>query len=148
MENFNFGTKFDNHGSETTDATIKSSKVVAIYFSAHWCPPCRGFTPTLASFYKTANANGQVMEIIFASSDQDEKQFEEYFNTMPWIALPYSDRDTKNSCASHVKVTGIPRLVVLKSDGTVIVDNARSEVAACGGDAEKIQELCELWASA
>ena len=26
-------------------------KVIGIYFSAHWCPPCRGFTPKLVEWY-------------------------------------------------------------------------------------------------
>ena len=33
------------------DAVLEDKKVVAFYFSAHWCPPCRMFTPILAEFY-------------------------------------------------------------------------------------------------
>ena len=25
---------------------------ICIYFSGHWCPPCRGFTPVLKKFYQ------------------------------------------------------------------------------------------------
>ena len=39
-------------GTETVKtAEVLDGKVVGIYFSAHWCPPCRGFTPKLAEWY-------------------------------------------------------------------------------------------------
>ena len=44
-------------------------KYVGIYFSAHWCPPCRNFTPVLAEFYNAVNQNGKIFEVIFVSSD-------------------------------------------------------------------------------
>ncbi len=28
--------------------------IVCFYFSAHWCPPCRQFTPSLKSFYQVS----------------------------------------------------------------------------------------------
>jgi len=30
------------------------TQTVALYFSAMWCPPCRGFTPMLRSYYAQA----------------------------------------------------------------------------------------------
>ena len=38
--------------SHQADAVLSGKKVVLIYFSAHWCPPCRGFTPVLKDFYE------------------------------------------------------------------------------------------------
>ena len=33
---------------------LSDKKIVALYFSAHWCPPCRGFTPVLKKFYEVS----------------------------------------------------------------------------------------------
>lgn len=30
---------------------FQDKKVVALYFSAHWCPPCRQFTPVLKAVF-------------------------------------------------------------------------------------------------
>ena len=47
-------------------------KAVGFYFSAHWCPPCRQFTPKLGEVYKQAQ----------------EESFNEYRKTMPWPVVP------------------------------------------------------------
>ena len=74
-------------------------KVVGLYFSAHWCPPCRTFTPQFAQWYKNfkAAANGPNLEVVFVSSDRDESSFQDYFSEMPWLALDFAKRDVKVS---------------------------------------------------
>jgi nucleoredoxin len=58
MASYNFTTLFTDcetllQGDSTTPlATLSEKEVVGLYFSAHWCPPCRGFTPKLADAYK------------------------------------------------------------------------------------------------
>ena len=44
-------------------SSLAGTEVVGLYFSAHWCPPCRGFTPELAKIYKGVVAGGKKMEI-------------------------------------------------------------------------------------
>ena len=95
-------------GEETSLSDILASesedakRVVGIYFSAHWCPPCRAFTPRLAEFYEAFRATtgdkegaAKLLEIIFVSSDSDQNSFDEYIKDMPWKAIPYSDKDLR-----------------------------------------------------
>lgn len=35
----------------SADSALADKKIIGFYFSAHWCPPCRLFTPALAEFY-------------------------------------------------------------------------------------------------
>lgn len=63
-------------------------KTVGFYFSANWCPPCRGFTPELITFYNTYSESKN-FEIIFVSADRTQISFNDYFETMPWLALEY-----------------------------------------------------------
>eukprot|EP00124_Ichthyophonus_hoferi_P004637 Ihof_evm6s536 gene=Ihof_evmTU6s536 len=50
-------------GSEVKPSEL-ANKPVLLYFSAHWCPPCRAFTPVLAEFYEEVNAesDGDLLE--------------------------------------------------------------------------------------
>jgi len=77
--------------------------VLGLYFSAHWCPPCREFTPILAQFYERfkATTNGRRFEIVFVSSDYDEEAFQQYINEMPWRSIPYHEKELRvNLCIS------------------------------------------------
>src|SRR5439155_11962188 len=33
------------------DEALEKKKLIALYFSAHWCAPCRKFTPELVEYY-------------------------------------------------------------------------------------------------
>ena len=48
----------------------------------------------LLNFYKT-HSKEKNFEIIFISSDRDEKAFNEYYKDMPWLTLIYSERKKK-----------------------------------------------------
>merc|ERR1712196_331955 len=81
-------------GSESvkTEEALAECDLVMLYFSAHWCGPCRHFTPKLVALYNELKASGSKFEIIFVSSDKDLESFKEYYGTMPWMSLPYGDK--------------------------------------------------------
>jgi len=122
-------------GEVSTADALSGNGAVALYFSAHWCPPCRGFTPKLAEWY-SANLKAKGLEIIFVSSDRDDEAFQEYFKEMPWLALPYSDRAKKDALSKKFKVSGIPMLVILDADGKVITKDGRQAVSEDPSGAE------------
>lgn len=99
--------------------------VLGIYFSAHWCPPCRRFTPLLAEAYDMHKKANKSLEIVFVSSDRSEDAFQEYYKIMPWLALPFAERRKKSKLSQIFDVQGIPRLVLVDPK-TGLATNARA----------------------
>lgn len=118
-------------GNKPTSEVLNGCEAVGIYFSAHWCPPCRKFTPVLAKTYEDLRSQGKKFEIVFASSDKDQSQFDNYYNNVhPWTAIPFADRDRKNSLSKKYKVSGIPSLVIIDGKtGETITTKGRSVVS-------------------
>ena len=55
-------------------------------------------------FYNKVKENGSSFEIVFISSDPNEETFEEYFGEMPWLALPFNNREQKQKLSTKLKV--------------------------------------------
>ncbi|GHP10823.1 nucleoredoxin [Pycnococcus provasolii] len=122
-------------GSLLSTASALAGKTVGLYFSAHWCPPCRQFTPVLSSIYSQLVEIGKPFEIVFISSDKSEEQYNEYLAEMPWLAVPYAARDVKDALSKKYKVSGIPSLVLVDGDtGNTINPQARGAVASEGAE--------------
>jgi len=131
-----FGEEFVRNDGTVVKRSEFANKYVGIYFSAHWCPPCRGFTPDLIATYKKLVADGKPFELVFASSDKNDAQFKEYFGEMPWLAIPFDDRKRKEALSTHFEVEGIPTLVILDPEGNVVTANGRMAVGADPDGAE------------
>eukprot|EP00441_Pelagodinium_beii_P000429 CAMPEP_0197703390 /NCGR_PEP_ID=MMETSP1338-20131121/125414_1 /TAXON_ID=43686 ORGANISM="Pelagodinium beii, Strain RCC1491" /NCGR_SAMPLE_ID=MMETSP1338 /ASSEMBLY_ACC=CAM_ASM_000754 /LENGTH=299 /DNA_ID=CAMNT_0043287285 /DNA_START=83 /DNA_END=982 /DNA_ORIENTATION=+ len=125
-------------GMVKTTEVLSDKKLVMIYFSAHWCPPCRGFTPKLMAKYN-ASAAAKSVEIVFVSSDRDEAAFSDYYSEMPWLAVPFEDRDRKASLSAKYGVRGIPSLIVVDADGNLVTTKGRSELDQYLGDSAIVE---------
>ena len=60
-------------GEDTVELeeVMNAKDFIAIYFSAHWCPPCRGFTNVLKEVYDRVNEQEKLLgnsDIIFIHS--------------------------------------------------------------------------------
>ena len=108
---------------------LKGKEVVVLYFSAHWCPPCRGFTPKLKDFYEEVIKGGGSLAVIFVSSDGSEEDMNKYIEEDhgDWFAVPFGD-EAVNSLKKKCNVSGIPKLVVVNAKGEPIHGEARGDV--------------------
>lgn len=109
-------------------------KIVGLYFSASWCPPCHRFTPIFAGVYEELVSKGD-FEVVFVSSDNDEESFKDYFSKMPWLSIPFSDSETNQRLNELFKVRGIPHLVVLDANGKVLTNDGVRLVSEYGVNA-------------
>lgn len=124
----------DATGGKTT--IVPSAKIVGFYFSAHWCPPCRAFTPKLVEFYCDLKKEFKDIEIVFVSSDKGEAEMMTYMTeaTMPWLAVPYGSAAAnalKKIKKEELESNGIPLLVIVR-DGQMITKNGREDVQSLG----------------
>lgn len=100
----------------------------AFYYSAHWCGPCRRFTPKLRAFYNAMKLVGyDNFEVIFVSSDSSKGMMKQYMeeDQMPWPALKYSKRS--NRLIAKYKGSGIPCLVVTDRYGNLLAHSYRGD---------------------
>eukprot|EP01147_Barroeca_monosierra_P009775 gene9775-1975_t len=105
--------------SRELSTVFQKNEVIGFYFSAHWCHPCRKLTPLLIKAYDDLRSRQQNIEIVFVSSDHSHDDFLQYFQSMPWLAVPDFPATSGLLC-SLFRIWSIPTLVLLRSDGTIL----------------------------
>lgn len=103
------------------------------YFSAHWCGPCKKFTPLLIEFYEYCKLHHpNLLEITFISLDHNEKDYLEYASKMPWLIEPFENCDELSNAQ---KITSIPSLRVFnRATGSLIDKYGTDTVRDCNKD--------------
>jgi len=110
--------------SKFDDEPLEKKQLIALYFSAHWCAPCRKFTPQLVDYYNRVVPQHPEFEIIFVSLDRSQFAFETYMRetNMPWPAVDFQKLAGKATIRKYAG-DGIPCLVLLDASGNVISDS-------------------------
>lgn len=88
----------------------------------------------------------QGLEIVFVSSDRDAAGFNQYFASMPWLAIPSESLGLyKQPLSAMYNVRGIPSLVVLDSmSGQIVVPSTETRqlvTQACNRGDEAIKSM-------
>ena len=126
---------------------ITETPIIGLYFSAHWCPPCRIFTPILSEFYKKVNEEKKQIEIIFISCDRDTKSFNEYYDSMPWLTVPF-ENEMRDTSSEAFEMNGIPTLLIFDNKGNLIDTNGRNTVQKMKGNGfnkENTGKIIQSW---
>ena len=121
-------TLVDANGKKVSRESLKG-KVVGIYFSAHWCPPCRTFTPSLVKF---RDKNKAEFEVVFVSLDNSPEEKKEYMkhDKMKWLTLEGNRSKEGEELAQKFGIQGIPSLIIMSPDGRPITPDGRSHVSS------------------
>ena len=106
------------------DEELAPKQIYGLYFSAHWCPPCRKFTPQLVAYYNQIAHDHPEFEIIFVSADKSAEDMATYMREsgMPWPAIEYSKLANVPALQKYVG-RGIPDLVIVDASGKVLADS-------------------------
>jgi len=117
-----------NNKGKSVSSSELAGKVVGFYFSAHWCPPCRAFTPSLVDF---RDKNNDDFEVVFVSSDRSPDAQMSYMEeaNMKWYTLEHRSQDA-NKLSQKFGIRGIPALIIVSPDGETITTNGRGEVSS------------------
>jgi nucleoredoxin len=113
-------------------SSLSDAKMIVIYMSAHWCAPCREFTPKLELFYESANFDERAVEIVFSSWDRTQEEFDNYYSSMPWLAIPFSESEIRESLKERYGITKIPTVLLVRKDGTLVSSTAKKDVEDMG----------------
>ena len=122
----------------SAESSLSGKRIVCFYFSAHWCPPGREFTPKLKDAYAEFLEESADLEIVFVSWDQTSEDMYKYMKESHgnWLAVLHHS-DLAQALKTKFDVQQIPALIVCKSDGSVITTKGKAGVEKDGSKAMK-----------
>ena len=133
------GTEADG---KTCTADGLCGRIVGLYFTASWCPPCRRFSPKLVRLHEEATTRGsppsgpsfEVVQVSWDEVGDDRRSYAREYN-MKWLTLPHTKefRALADELTLRYDVQSIPALVILEvsadgSDARVVSRDGRMDV--------------------
>ena len=100
--------------------------------------------------YNELKEEGMEFEVVLISQDLTETQFSDWFEGMPWLALPFKeDNSSALKLRRYFDIPTLPGLVIIGQNGKTLVPNAVKLITDYGSKAypftpEKLAQAAEL----
>lgn len=118
-----FGKELYNGKDIIKTNSVLKNKIVLLYYSASWCPPCKKLTPLLIDFYNKYHESKN-FEIILISKDKTYYDYMNYYSKMPWLSQPFRKELLINL---NYNYTFIPQIVILDKNQNLINSIAQND---------------------
>merc|ERR1711934_625853 len=115
-------------GTELIDAAgpvpadcLEGATLTALLFGSQGGGQLQGAVDAVRRFYDAIKASPQrdELQVVFVSNDPDQASFDQAFNGMPWLAIPFSENRTREKLFKVHQVEGVG-FEVLAKDCTCI----------------------------
>jgi nucleoredoxin len=124
------GKKFINnkHEEVTAESSILKSKIIGLYFTSSWCPPCEAFSSELLGLYNEVNLKEKFFEVIQISNERNEKEFREFISKDPWLFVNFED-PFMHSLITEYKINFLPVLIIVNKDKVLLSSSGRKDLS-------------------
>jgi nucleoredoxin len=103
------GDLIGRDGSHVALRSIGRKKLVAVYFGAGWCPPCRQFSPILSGI---AHRTAEDLAVIFVSADRSEQEMQAFVQGKHFASVSFSSA-ARRQIMADMGVSMYPSLIIL-----------------------------------
>ena len=126
-----YGKKAKEESLVSGRDVLQTNKHIILFFGCEWHPFCKEqFTPQLINIYQNLKAERggdpeRDVEIIYVSLDHDEKAYEGFVRTHPWLSVPWDEARELLIAAFRVQsvATKLPKVVVLDTSTDGVKNN-------------------------
>jgi len=80
-------------------------------------------------FYHNLKAHGDhSFEVIYVSLDQDKARWADAYRKMPWLAIPFHQKERRHYLAQKYFVASCPRVVLLDVHGNLLSYDIKNDM--------------------
>eukprot|EP00752_Nemacystus_decipiens_P009897 g8830.t1 len=120
------GVLEDEAGTKLAAAGVFKNKMIGVYVSAGWCPPCRAFSLVLSRWAKERK---EEFEVVFVSLDKSEQEMKEYVAGKGFVRLTFEPESARHKAAQAFGVQALPTLIIVNGDsGNIVTTWGRSAI--------------------
>lgn len=130
---------------EVTAEYFEGCRYVGLLFSAEAYAPCHTMLKLVRNFYSDINLDERLFELVLVPGDQQEKDWQKHYMSMPWTSLPYGDARVAQFLKRY-NVSGVPQLIILDAKtGFKVTETARKDLSLAQAEEPGVKGVWKNW---